>query len=191
MANVEKLIPHLIKWEAGCIAKAGESNESLFERAKKTGFSNDPVDTGGATMIGVTLTTYEMYCRKKGYPRPTVLSLRNISYPHWRDIVKSIFWDRWQADKINNQSIADILVDWVWASGSYGITIPQRVLEAQSDGTVGPKTLEAVNSANQEALFNQIVTARKKYIDDIIRNRPANARFKTGWLNRINSFKYA
>ena len=191
MANVEKLIPHLIRWEAGCIAKAGESNESLFERAKKTGFSNDPVDAGGATMIGVTLATYETYCRKKGYPRPTALSLRNISYPHWRDIVKSIFWDRWQADKINNQSIADILVDWVWGSGSYGITIPQRVLGVKQDGSVGPVTLKTLAEQDQKTFFNKIVDARVKYIDDIIKRRPANSKFKTGWLNRIYSFKFS
>ena len=104
--------------------------------------------------------------------------------------MKSMYWDKWQADKINNQSIANVLVDWVWASGMYGIKIPQRLLKLQDDGIVGPKTLNAVNSFNQETLFNLIQAARRAYIEDIIRRRPANAKFRTGWLNRINSFEY-
>ena len=42
MANIEKLIPHLIEWEAG--VKGNMSNRELFEKARKTGFSDDPND---------------------------------------------------------------------------------------------------------------------------------------------------
>jgi len=37
--------------------------------------------------------------------------------------MKKNFWDKWKADLIKDQSIANILVDWVWGSGKYGITI--------------------------------------------------------------------
>jgi len=188
MANIEKLIPHLFRWEAGIIGHS--TNKELFEAAKKTGWSNDRGDIGGATMIGVTISTYEQFCKHKNYPDPTPNMLKNIPYEQWSSIVKTMYWDRWNADKIKNQSIANILVDWVWCSGTYGITIPQRILCVQTDGIVGTKTLLAVNSENQEALFNQIVTARKTFIDDIIKNRPANAKFRNGWMNRINSLKF-
>ena len=46
------------------------------------------------------------------------------------DVVKRVlkphYWDRWKADDIKSQSVANILVDWVWASGAHGIKIPQR-----------------------------------------------------------------
>jgi hypothetical protein len=29
--------------------------------------------------MGVTIGTYEAYCRKKGYPKPTVERLKNIT----------------------------------------------------------------------------------------------------------------
>lgn len=188
MAKIELLVPHILRWEAGIVGKG--TNEQLFEKARKTGFSDDPDDVGGATMIGVTISTFETYCKRKGYPKPTVERLKNIPYSQWLDIMKSMYWDKWQADKINNQSIANVLVDWVWASGLYGIKIPQRLLKLQDDGIVGPKTLSAVNSFNQETLFNLIQVARRAYIEDIIRRRPSNAKFRTGWLNRINSFEY-
>lgn len=64
MANVEKLVPFIIQFEAG-VTPAGLTGEKLFEKARKTGYANDPDDLGGATMVGVTIATYKEYCRKK------------------------------------------------------------------------------------------------------------------------------
>lgn len=167
---MEKLAPLILKWEGG--------------------FVNDPDDLGGATNRGVTLATYMQYCRKKGYPVPTVERLKNLSDREWTEILKTMYWDRWKADQIENQSVANILVDWVWASGNNGIKIPQQLLNVKVDGIVGPKTLEAVNSRNPRELFDLIKIARFDFIEDICRKRPANNKFKRGWLNRINDFVF-
>lgn len=189
MANVEKIVPFIIRFEAG-VNHVGLTGEQLFEKARKTGYANDPDDLGGATMIGVTLATYTEYCRKKGYPRPTVERLRGMTYTRWLDILKTMFWDRWKADEIANQSIAEILVDWVWASGKYGITIPQQVLGVTVDGVVGPKTLAAVNAQNPAAFFARIMAERKAYIDRICASRPTNNKYKKGWLRRLNAITF-
>ena len=68
--------------------------------------------------------------------------------------------------------------------------VPQRVMGLKDDGIVGPNTLRAVNSGNQEELFYKLVAGRKYYIKDIIKRRSANAKFRNGWMNRINSFKF-
>lgn len=189
MAKVEKIVPFILRFEAGVVAP-GLTNEQLFERARKTGFANDPYDLGGATMIGVTLDTFTAYCRRKGYPRPTVERLRSISYPQWLDILKTLYWDRWKADQIRSQSVAEILVDWVWASGKYGITIPQRVLGVAADGIVGARTLAAVNARSPQMLFADLMAERKAYIERICAARPANNKFKKGWLNRLNALSF-
>ncbi len=189
MANVEKLVPFIIQFEAG-VTPAGLTGEKLFEKARKTGYANDPDDLGGATMVGVTIATYKEYCRKKGYPVPTIDRLRNMTYAQWLDILKTMFWDRWQADKIANQSVAEILVDWVWASGKYGITIPQKVLGVTVDSVVGPKTMAALNKQNPAQFFARIVAERKAYIDRICTSRPVNNKYKRGWLNRLNAIKF-
>ena len=56
MANVEKIVPFIIQFEAG-VTPAGLTGEVLFEKARKNGYANDPDDLGGATMVGVTLFT--------------------------------------------------------------------------------------------------------------------------------------
>ena len=189
MADVEKLIPHIIKWEAGITQKQGESLYSLFERAKKSGLANDNDDLGGLTMVGVTYGTFEAYCRKKRI-EPTPFKLQTIDYSDWLDILKTLYWDRWKADEIDNQSVANILVDWVWASGVHGIKRPQLLLGVTADGIVGKNTLKAVNNYNSEELFAGIVFDREQFINEIVKARPRNEKFKNGWLNRIRDFKY-
>ncbi len=203
MAKVEGLIPFLIYFETG-VKDVNADCKLLFEKAKGKGIVDDPDDKGGATLVGVTLATYKEYCKReiragrqskltdpsKDPERMTAGNLLNLSYEAWMDILKSMFWDRWQADLIQSQSVAEMLVDWVWTSGKYGITIPQRKLGVTVDGIVGPKTLAAVNAADPELLFAQMKAARIDYIESICRSRPANLKFRNGWLRRINSISY-
>ena len=168
---------------------------------------NDPTDRGGATNKGVTLSTYTQYCQRKGYPRPTVDRLRRLTDAEWLDILKSMYWDRWQADRIESQCVANILVDWVWGSGAYGITIPQRLLGVRSDGVVGDVTLGALNGRGS-AFFEHVYAARVQYLHDITNSsvrryearlgrkaterellRYTNKRFLKGWLNRLEDIR--
>lgn len=170
MADVNKLVPFILKWEGG--------------------FVNDPDDLGGATNMGVTLATYMQYCRKKGYPVPTVDRLKKMSEREWAEILKTMYWDRWKADQIINQSVANILVDWVWASGIHGIKRPQKILGVDVDGIVGVQTIAAVNARDGKDLFYAIKSDRVNFIDEICKARPANEKFRRGWLNRINSIPF-
>lgn len=189
MARVESIVPFILKWETGTTG-IGLTNEQLFEKAKLKGFANDPDDLGGATMCGVTLATFADYCRRKGYPRPTIVRLKAIKYKEWLEILKTMFWDKWKADQINNESVALILVDWVWGSGKYGITIPQKAIGVTADGIVGPKTIAAVNAKDPKQLFDLIRKERLAYIERICRSRPTNLKYKRGWLNRLNDIKF-
>lgn len=173
MANVNDLVPLILKWEGG--------------------FVNDPKDRGGATNMGVTLNTWKSVgYDKNGDKKIDVKDLKLLSK---EDVVKKVlkpyYWDKWRADEINNQSIANILVDWVYTSGKYGITKVQAMLNLKPDGVVGNKTLSAINDyPNQRQLFQRIKNERLAFIDRIVKNNPSQRRFLKGWKNRINSFKY-
>ena len=168
MANHLLLIPKILKWEGGYV--------------------NHPNDKGGATNKGVTLSTFRKYFGKT----KTVNDLKNITNEQWQYIFKNGFWDRWKADEIKTQSIAELLVDWLYCSGVYGIKYPQQVLGITVDGIVGPKTLSAINNySDQEELFNRLWNRRKKHYEDICKKNPSQKVFLRGWLNRLNSFKYS
>lgn len=170
MANSGKLVPFILQWEGG--------------------FVNDPDDLGGVTNKGITIGTFTEYRRKKGLRAPTVKDLKNISGAEWHNIFKSLYWDRWKADEIKNQSVANILVDWVWASGSHGIKRPQRLLGVKADGIVGKQTIAAVNAMDAATLFKMIKDDRAKFIDEICKARPKNEKYRKGWMNRINAIRY-
>lgn len=170
MANIEKLIPLILKWEGGYV--------------------NDPLDSGGATKMGVTLSTW----KQVGYDKngDGCIDSSDIKILTRADVERVIrlYWNRWQADRIQNQSIANLLVDWVWGSGVWGIKIPQRILGVRQDGVVGTQTLVALNSANQKILFDKLFAARKQFFIDIVNRKPSQNRFLKGWLNRLNDFKF-
>ena len=178
MANIEKYIPILFRWEAGIIMKPGETVENAYLRAKKTGYAIDPLDNGGATMVGVTIGTYRAYCKYKGKRVPSIQDLKNMPYKEWRDIVHTMFWSKWKADLIEDQNVANMIVDWVWASGQgIGIKRVQKILGVTADGIVGPKTLAAVNAADPKELFTKVYNARAAHFNAIVKARPSQKRW--------------
>ena len=77
------------------------------------------------------------------------------------------------------------------------------------DGMVGPVTLQAINTADQQDLFNRLWLRRKKFFLDLVDNsvkeyerrlgrkaterellKYTQKRFLKGWLNRLNSFEF-
>ncbi|MDR2917631.1 MAG: peptidoglycan domain protein [Tannerella sp.] len=171
MANVNNFFPFILQWEGGYV--------------------NDPADAGGATNKGVTIATWQ----KVGYDKDgdgniDVDDLKLISDDDVLNrVLKPHYWDRWKADQIRSQKVANILVDWVWGSGANGIKIPQRILGVTVDSIVGPKTLAAVNSRNPDELFEEIYQERIAFIDRICQTRPQNNKFRRGWLNRLEDLK--
>lgn len=173
MAKVEILAPFILQWEGG--------------------FVNDPDDLGGATNMGVTIGTW----RQVGYDKDGDgdIDIDDLRLLTPDDVVTCVlkphYWDRWKADQIKNQSVANILVDWVWASGAHGIKRPQKMLGLKADGIVGAKTLAAVNDyPDQKELFEAVKADRKAFIDEICTSRPQNKKYRKGWLNRLNAIKY-
>lgn len=192
MADFKKMIPFVILWETGVSLKMGESNEALFRRAKasKSGFVDDPDDRGGATVLGVTIGTFSNYMAKKGVRSVTVNDLKNLSYEDWLSILKKMYWDRWHADDIKSQSVAEVLVDWVWASGKWGVIIPQRMLGVTDDGIVGVMTLDALNKKDPKDFFDALIQERISFVEDIVKKTPSQKKFLNGWKNRINDLKF-
>lgn len=173
MANIDKLIPHILKWEGG------------------NKYTNDPLDRGGATKYGVTIGTLQglKYDTNRD-GKVSVDDVKTLQLDDFKRILKSQYWDRWKADKINNQSLANLLVDWLWGSGVNGIKIPQRLLGVPADGKVGNVTINALNASNQRIIYNKVWEARRQFYYNIVANNPSQSKWLKGWLNRLNDLKF-
>lgn len=155
------------------------------------GYANIPGDAGGPTNKGVTINTWKTYgYDKNGDGIITMEDIKLITDEDATIIMKKFFWDLYKADYIKDQSVANILVDWLWMSGKPAITLTQKLIGTTADGIVGPKTLNAINGRNPQKLFDAIKKRRLVYYDTICRNRPVNNMFKKGWLRRLDNIKY-
>ena len=90
--------------------------EVLFKIIRKWegGWSDHKNDKGGKTNMGIILSTW----RSCGYDKDgdgdiDADDLRLITPEDVFNIFKKYYWDRYQADFIHSQSIANICVDWV------------------------------------------------------------------------------
>lgn len=172
MADMNKFVPKLLKWEGG--------------------YAADPDDRGGATKYGVTEKTWE----KSGYDknadgRIDAKDVALLSESDMSSCILPVYWKRWQADRIGSQAMAEILVDWLWMSGDIAVKRVQHLLGLNEDGIVGEKTLAAINAyPDRRKLFERIKNERRGYIDRICSLRPANIKFRKGWLARLKDFKW-
>ena len=172
MADIHKLASFILTWEGG--------------------FVDDPLDRGGATNLGVTLSTW----RQVGYDKTgdgiididdlRLLTPEEVIF----DVLKPHYWDRWKADRIESQSVANIVVDWVWGSGKHGITNVQALLGVTVDGIVGEKTLAAINAQEPRQLFDRIKRKREEFIENLVRRNPTQKVFRAGWLRRLSYINY-
>lgn len=165
MAKIELLIPKIVKWEGGYV--------------------NNPADRGGCTNMGVTIETY----RKIIKPNATCDDLKKITLGEFERVFRK-YWDAWKADQIEDQKVAELLVDWHYHSGAWGIKIPQNILGVTYDGIVGPITLAAVNRQDPKEFHQKVWERRKLFLENIVRADASQKRFLNGWMNRINDFKW-
>jgi len=154
------------------------------------GFVDNPNDKGGPTNKGITLKTFVTFRHLMNKPLPTIDDLKNISDEEWGEIMKSLYWNKFRADKIHNQAIAEIVVDWYINSGTTAIKKVQRLLGVIADGIVGRNTIFAINGMNPQYFFNKVKDARAEYYKKITVRNPTYKVFYNGWMNRLNRFKY-
>jgi len=170
MAKFEIAIPHTLVWEGGYV--------------------NHPADPGGETNRGIT-------DRLDGRVDGLVdldgdgdgdVDIKGLTEEEAKQVYKRRFWDKMQGDKIESQHIANIMFDGFVNCGSWGIKLMQRVLQLEEDGIVGPKTLAAINNADEVTLYASYKQKRIEYYQNLAEKKPVLKVFLKGWMNRINSF---
>ena len=149
--------------------------------AAEGGFSQHPLDPGGATMKGVTLKTYSAHLGRQA----TVEELKAIPEEHLLTIYGQGYWDKCRCDDL--PSGLDVCVfDWAVNSGPRrAVMALQELAGVTPDGDVGPKTLAAVASwwgyYGPKTCIAMYQNERMEYLEDL----PTFKVFGNGWTKRV------
>lgn len=155
------------------------------------GFVDNSSDIGGATNLGVSLRFY----KKKINPNATLDDIKNLTVNDAAALYKTYFWDRQPFGEIQNQKLADRVFDLVVNTGqAEGVTLLQRAVNDVDlnahlvlDGSLGAKTLAAINKQDQDNLYAALLIEATHYYKMIAMHGNDHI-FLQGWLNRLNSF---
>lgn len=183
----------LIRWEGATNAKDGEDTEATYLRAMPFAFSNHRADSGGPTMMGVTLHLFTLWRMHICHlPQPAIDDLRKMSFSEWQDIVRNCCWLPVRADLMPYDCFAIALADWYWHSGKVAVLKAQTLLHAEPDAVVGRKTLFAARrlmSTRERGrqTATKLTETRREWLMCLAERRPKDRAFVEGWNNRLDA----
>ena len=158
MANYKLVIPHVKRNEGGLADTLKDTNPAKNPSPIK----NPKTGLFYHTNKGIIWGTWVAWSKKKGI---AVDSQRwyKMSDADWESVMKTLFWDSIDADKINSQAIAEILFEVVWGSGNAKslIVYLQTYLRQKGftndkgeeigvDGAMGQNTYQALNKLTKD-----------------------------------------
>lgn len=152
------------------------------------GYSNNPVDSGGATNFGVTQTTYDAYRRSKGLPQQPV---QYILQAEVSDIYYPGYWEAAHCDML--PAPLDLCVfDMAVNSGpAASIKTLQGAAGVTADGDYGPASQAAVAACDPTSLAYDFEQGHAALYRTIVARNPSQGIFLNGWLARIERIKVA
>jgi lysozyme family protein len=157
-----------------------------------TSYEDDPLDSGGCTKMGLTLDDIiEIQLDVNGDNKFTCDDIKLLTIDKAKFIFKKLYWDFFKADLINNQSLAELIVEGGINQGRLlTAKYAQSAAGVTTDGIIGKNTLNALNSGNQQAIFDKVFELRKQRYFNIVAAKPSQKRFINGWMNRLNENKF-
>ena len=145
------------------------------------GFVDNPKDPGGMTNLGVTRRNWEVYLNRD----VTETEMRGLTPEIVKPFYKSLYWDKIKGDQLP-AGIDYAAFDFAVNSGvSRAIKILQQIAGVLVDGSLGPKSMEAIKSCNSKQTVESICGMRL----DFLKRLPTFETFGKGWSRRVAEVK--
>lgn len=135
------------------------------------GYSNNPNDTGGETMWGIT--------RRVAVANGYAGAMKDLPLSTAKSIAKTQYWDKVRGDDIDLR-IAFQLFDILY-NGGHPIQWLQQAIGVKADGVFGNVTLAAVKAMDVPETVMLINAYRLLYYTSL----PTWNTFGKGWTNRV------
>lgn len=158
-------------------------------------YTDDPVDTGGATKFGITQRTLQYYRRKVTGDAQLVVTkadVRNLTLPEAVACGMDVFAVERNIHKLADWRVQLAVYDYGFHSGqTVAIKALQRALHVvPADGIIGPYTLQVEKlTANPENVAMQVLTSRAEFIQAIMERDQTQRRFMLGDWKRTTQLQ--
>jgi len=158
------------------------------------GFTNDPVDRGGATKYGITLNFYKNNVDSNA----TVDDIRNLTKSEAKEIYYEHFWKN--ASKTTSdvtyddlpEPVASVTFNFGINMGSdRGHTLLQKAINASGgnvsvDGWLGPETVRASTHLDTSEIVKRYGVEVSMFYYQIVKNDSSQEKFLEGWFYRVS-----
>ena len=141
------------------------------------GFVAHPSDPGGITNLGVTKAAWEEYLGKE----VTEQDMRDLTVETVKPFYRQNYWDRVRGDDLPpgvDYAVFDFAVNSGVARASRML---QECVGATKDGSIGPKTVEAVKTHDAAKLAQELCDKRLEFLQGL----PHFQTFARGWTRRV------
>jgi lysozyme family protein len=145
------------------------------------GWSDHPEDPGGATMKGVTLTTF----RRHFGQAMSKEDLRNITDEQLGQIYRAGYWDKCHCDELPagvDYAVFDAAVN---SGPGRSAKWLQAAVGATQDGAIGQKTLARVEEENPIQITNELCDCRLSFLQSL----STWPTFGRGWGRRVEEVR--
>ena len=145
------------------------------------GFVNHPSDPGGMTNLGVTKAVWEAYSGKPA----TEQDMRSLTKEMVAPLYRKRYWDACRCNEMPS-GIDYLVFDFAVNAGcTRSAKTLQQALRIQTDGVIGPVTLQAVKDADAKQLINDFSRNKENFYRSLV----TFSTFGKGWLNRTEGSK--
>lgn len=146
------------------------------------GYVNHPRDPGGATNRGVTQTVYDDWRVTHGLPERSVKAITDAEV---MAVYRQNYWNRVKGDELPS-GVDYAVFDFAVNSGiSRAIRYLQTAAGVESDGVIGPMTLEAVRAMSAPGLIDRLCDERLAFLKRL----PIFDTFGKGWTRRVEDVR--
>lgn len=181
MANFEIAVNKTFKFEGGFQQYANDSANWLFG-----------VLIG--TNHGISAQAYYTAFGKI----PSVQDMKNLTLAIAKNIYKLNYWNKLNLDKINNQSVAELMFQYIIGSGLSQISNIKSIANevgslgiSETDATLTDSQAVMINNLNQKQFHAALWQWRYDFFDRLVASNPSKySMFLNGWRIRLKKHVY-
>lgn len=161
-------------------------------------FDNDSANYVNKVLIGtnrgISAIAYYEYYKKI----PTEQDLKSLTEAQAEQIFKKNYWNKINGDKIKNQSVAQLMFQYIIGSGASQLSdlkdianmVLGKKLIASIDKTFTDSEIDIINSLNQKVYWEALKSWRHAFFISLTTKQPKKKEFLKGWQNRLNSYTF-